>query len=84
MLTPQVVAVAAEETIADRAKYGRLVGDITTKQFDVKGTVYAVDNSKLFIRGFFYNGGGIDPYFYIKNRGSSDLTTIPYPIDSSE
>lgn len=78
---------AAQETVADRAKYGRLVGNITTKQFGVKGKVYAVNKSKLFIKEFSYNGdnnGATEAFFQIKNKGpSTDFKEIPYPASSS-
>lgn len=80
--------IGAQETTADRAKYGRLCGDIISRKFDVKGAVYVMDNDnyKLFIKGFSCNGGGVDAIFQIKNKGLStaELIVIPYPASSSD
>lgn len=44
-----------------------------------------MNQHKLFIRGFSYNGDGIDPVFQIKNKGpSTALIEIPYPADSRD
>jgi Electron transfer DM13 len=75
------VLATTEETAADRAKYGRLVGDITSKNFGVSGTVYAVDHSKLFIKRFSYNDGDVDVFFYIENKGVHGLAKIDYPAE---
>lgn len=76
--------VSAEETIADRVKYGRLVGDIMNTKFGVDGTVYAVDQSKLNIKGFSYDDNGVDAFFYIKNKGQQEMKLIPYPAGGGE
>jgi hypothetical protein len=66
------VAVA-EESKADRAKYGRLIGDFTNLKYGVKGTVYAVDLTKLFIRGFSLDNKAVETSFYVKIKGHDDL-----------
>jgi Electron transfer DM13 len=77
--------LATEEATADKAKYGRLYGNITTKKYGVTGRVYAVDNSKLFIKGFSYDNKGVDAFFFIKNRGQlGNYVKIDYPAEAED
>ena len=77
--------LATEEATADRAKYGRLYGDITTKKYGVTGRVYAVDHSKLFIKGFSYDNKGVDAHFFIEKRGQlGTYVKIKYPAEAED
>lgn len=38
--------------------YGRYIGEFKGLAHGVRGTVYAVDENTLYIRGFFYDGIG--------------------------
>lgn len=76
--------VTAEETSADKAKYGQWFGDITTIKNGVKGKVYAMDNFNLFIRGFSYDNKGVDAFFYIINKGHHEkISIIDFPAEES-
>ncbi|XP_055676424.1 protein Skeletor, isoforms B/C isoform X2 [Lutzomyia longipalpis] len=63
--------------------YGRLIGQLTEFAHGIKGTVYAVDESTIFIKGFAYDGLGPDAYFWVGNspRPSPEGYIIPYPED---
>jgi Electron transfer DM13 len=79
-MSPPQQVLATEETTADKAKYGRLYGNITTNKYGVTGRVYAVDHSKLFIKGFSYDNKGVDAFFFIENRGNTGAyVQIDYP-----
>ncbi|XP_077992394.1 protein Skeletor, isoforms B/C-like [Glandiceps talaboti] len=49
--------------------HGKLIGTFTTLAHGVSGTVYAVDNSRLKITNFIYDGGAPDAFFW---AGSTD------------
>jgi Electron transfer DM13 len=77
--------LATEEPTANKAKYGRIIGDINTKKYEVTGRVYAVDHSKLFIKGFSYNDGGVDAHFFVEKRGQlGTYVKINYPADAED
>lgn len=78
--------VAAYETIADRAKYGLLVDEFYAGQtkHGVNGTVYIVDKSTIFIKGFSLDKFAIDAFFCIQKKGSGQKILINYPADKSE
>ena len=40
------------------------IGELSTIQYGVKGTLYIMDESTLWIENFFYTGEGPDAYFY--------------------
>ncbi|RZB39621.1 Skeletor, isoforms B/C [Asbolus verrucosus] len=63
--------------------YGRLIGPLQEFAHGIKGTVYAVDESTIFIKGFSYDGTGPDAFFWIGNspRPSPEGIIIPYPED---
>ncbi|XP_077296640.1 protein Skeletor, isoforms B/C [Arctopsyche grandis] len=63
--------------------YGRLIGPLADFAHTIKGTVYAVDESTLFIKGFAYDGTGPDAFFWVGNspRPSPEGYIIPYPED---
>ncbi|XP_059045492.1 protein Skeletor, isoforms B/C isoform X3 [Achroia grisella] len=49
----------------------------------IRGTVYAVDESTVFVRGFAYDGTGPDAYFWVGDtpQPSPEGTLVPYPED---
>lgn len=66
--------------------YGVLIGKLQNFAHGISGTVYAVDESTIFIKGFSYDGTGPDAFFWIGNspRPSPEGIIIPYPeIDGS-
>lgn len=80
-----IKVVAARETAEDRAKYGLLVDEFRSGQtkHGVTGTVYVVDNSNIFIKGFSYDNKGVDALFQAKNKGSDDFFKIDFPAGRS-
>jgi Electron transfer DM13 len=77
--------IASDQTTEDRAKYGRLVDEFRNKQIKhgVNGTVYVVNSSTIFIKGFSYHNKGVDAFFHIKNRGSDEILKINFPAGGS-
>ncbi|XP_018319148.1 protein Skeletor, isoforms B/C isoform X2 [Agrilus planipennis] len=65
--------------------YGREIGKLQQFAHGIKGIVYAVDESTIFIKGFSYDGTGPDAFFWIGNspRPSPDGYIVPYPEDYS-
>ncbi|GBP44118.1 hypothetical protein EVAR_81439_1 [Eumeta japonica] len=63
--------------------YGRFIGRLTQYAHGIKGTVYAVDEKTIFIRGFAYDGTGPDAYFWVGNspQPSPEGLLVPYPED---
>ncbi|XP_072384339.1 protein Skeletor, isoforms B/C [Diabrotica undecimpunctata] len=63
--------------------YGRKIGRLVEFAHGIKGTAYAVDESTIFIKGFYYDGTGPDAFFWIGNspRPSPEGIIIPYPED---
>ncbi|XP_060527582.1 protein Skeletor, isoforms B/C isoform X2 [Cylas formicarius] len=63
--------------------YGTKIGPLVEFAHRIKGTVYAVDESTIFIKGFSYDGTGPDAFFWIGNspRPSPEGMIIPYPED---
>ncbi|KAG8286438.1 hypothetical protein J6590_060357 [Homalodisca vitripennis] len=63
--------------------YGRLIGQLQEYAHGIKGTVYAVDESTMFVKGFSYDGTGPDAFFWVGNtaRPSPDGYIVPYPED---
>ena len=51
-----------------------------------QGSVYAVDETTLFIKGFAYDGTGPDAFFWVGKtpRPSPDGYIIPYPEDYTD
>ena len=62
---------------------GIRVGDLKNRQHGIGGTVYAVDEKTLLIKGFAYDGAGPDAFFWAGTQGSpSGIGTIlPYPFE---
>uniref|UniRef100_A0A336JYU4 CSON003313 protein n=1 Tax=Culicoides sonorensis TaxID=179676 RepID=A0A336JYU4_CULSO len=63
--------------------YGKLIGRFTEYAHNVKGTIYAVDEATLFIKGFSYDGTAPDAFFWIGRTPSPmpnpDGIIVPYP-----
>ena len=59
------------------------VGNLINRQHGIGGTVYAVDEKTLLIKGFTYDGLGPDAFFWAGTQGSpSGIGTIlPYPFE---
>ena len=58
------------------------VGEFNNRAHGIGGTVYAVDEKTLLIKGFTYDGAGPDAFFWAGTQGSpSGIGTIlPYPF----
>ncbi|KOB77550.1 Protein Skeletor, isoforms B/C [Operophtera brumata] len=63
--------------------YGRPIGRLTQYAHGIRGTVYAVDENTLYVRGFAYDGTGPDAYFWVGDtpQPSPEGTLVPYPED---
>ncbi|KAK9679947.1 Electron transfer DM13 [Popillia japonica] len=63
--------------------YGTRIGRFDTYAHNVKGTVYAVDDSTLFIKKFSYDGKADDAFFWIGNspRPNPHGNIVSYPED---
>ncbi|XP_037808737.1 protein Skeletor, isoforms B/C isoform X1 [Lucilia sericata] len=63
--------------------YGRFIGQFTNFAHGIKGSIYAVDESTLFIKSFAYDGTGPDAFFWVGKtpRPSPEGFIIPYPED---
>ncbi|CAB3361583.1 Hypothetical predicted protein [Cloeon dipterum] len=66
-----------------RTKYGRLVGEFKEYAHGIRGSVFVVDETTLFIKGFAYDGTGPDAFFWVGNqtRPSPEGEIVPYPKD---
>ncbi|XP_058057162.1 protein Skeletor, isoforms B/C [Anopheles bellator] len=65
--------------------YGREIGRLTNFGHGIKGQVFAVDESTLFVKGFAYDGNAPDAFFWVGNspRPSPEGYIIPYPEEYS-
>ncbi|XP_012287850.1 protein Skeletor, isoforms B/C [Orussus abietinus] len=63
--------------------YGKKIGNLTVFGHGIKGMVFAVDDSTIFIKGFSYDGTGPDAYFWAGNSTmpSPEGFIVPYPED---
>ena len=86
------VSVYSKESSADYgslmfAKYEDdiLVGDFIETTHEVQGTVYIRNKNTLLIRGFHYDGLGIDGKFYVGTTGNPPTSAklIPFPKGSA-
>ncbi|KAM8703020.1 hypothetical protein ACLKA7_005376 [Drosophila subpalustris] len=61
--------------------YGRYIGQFTNFAHGIKGSIYAVDESTLFVKSFAYDGTGPDAFFWVGKtaRPSPEGYIIPYP-----
>ncbi|XP_055587341.1 protein Skeletor, isoforms B/C isoform X2 [Uranotaenia lowii] len=76
-----VLTAANVESKAPDHYYGREIGRINSFGHGVKGLVFAVDESTLFVKGFAYDGSAPDAFFWVGNspRPSPEGYIIPYP-----
>lgn len=58
MITFLFYCVLGETGYTDDNNYGRFVGRFEGLAHGVRGTVYAVDENTLYVRGFHYDGIG--------------------------
>lgn len=65
--------------------YGTMIGPLQQYAHGIKGTVYAVDDATIFIKGFSYDGTGPDAYFWVGNttQPNPDGYIVPYPESDS-
>ncbi|KAJ6637832.1 Protein Skeletor, isoforms D/E [Pseudolycoriella hygida] len=63
--------------------YGRFIGPLKQFGHGIKGDLYAVDESTIFLKGFSYDGTGPDAFFWVGKtpRPSPEGYIIPYPED---
>ncbi|XP_052745057.1 protein Skeletor, isoforms B/C [Bicyclus anynana] len=63
--------------------FGRVIGRLTQYAHGIRGTVYAVDESTVFVRGFAYDGTAPDAFFWVgdTHQPSPEGTLVPYPED---
>ncbi|XP_037029296.1 protein Skeletor, isoforms B/C isoform X1 [Bradysia coprophila] len=61
--------------------YGRYIGPLKQFGHGIKGDLYAVDESTIFLKGFSYDGTGPDAFFWVGKtpRPSPEGYIIPYP-----
>ncbi|XP_017759111.1 PREDICTED: protein Skeletor, isoforms B/C [Eufriesea mexicana] len=61
--------------------YGKLIGSLKNYAHGVKGDVYAVDETTIFIKGFCYDGTGLDVFFSVGNTlmPAPQGYIVPYP-----
>merc|ERR1711997_586808 len=59
------------------------VGEFNNRAHGIGGTVYAVDEKTLLIKGFTYDGAGPDAFFWAGTEGtpSGVGTILPYPFE---
>lgn len=61
--------------------YGKFIGKLKNYAHGIKGDVYAVDDTTIFIKGFCYDGTGPDAYFWVGNTSTPTPQgyIVPYP-----
>merc|ERR1712001_274295 len=59
------------------------VGEFNNRAHGIGGTVYAVDEKTLLVKGFTYDGAGPDAFFWVGTQGSPSSvgTILPYPFE---
>ena len=59
------------------------LGNLINRQHGIGGTVYAIDEKTLLIKGFTYDGAGPDAFFWAGTQGlpSGIGTILPYPFE---
>ena len=60
-----------------------MIGKLSTKKYNVGGTLYVFTNNTILIKDFTYNGRAPDAFFFVGESGrpSSKGTVLPYPDD---
>ncbi|KAI8422958.1 hypothetical protein MSG28_014057 [Choristoneura fumiferana] len=63
--------------------YGRMIGRLSQYAHGIRGAVYAVDESTVFVKNFAYDGTGPDAYFWVGDtpQPSPEGVLVPYPED---
>ncbi|XP_017488069.1 PREDICTED: protein Skeletor, isoforms B/C-like [Rhagoletis zephyria] len=76
-----ITMVTASGRAPPEPYYGRYIGQFTNFAHGIRGTIYAVDESTLFIKSFAYDGTGPDAFFWVGKtpRPSPEGYIIPYP-----
>ncbi|XP_067138701.1 protein Skeletor, isoforms B/C-like [Centruroides vittatus] len=59
--------------------YGTKIGKFNTHFHDVTGDVYAVDDKRIFVKGFTYDGAGPDAFFWAGKTSRPDATGFIIP-----
>ncbi|XP_063988735.1 protein Skeletor, isoforms B/C isoform X1 [Diachasmimorpha longicaudata] len=64
-----------------RNYYGAEIGRLRDYAHGIRGTVYAIDETTMFIKGFSYDGTAPDAFFWIgdSQRPSPEGDIVPYP-----
>lgn len=62
---------------------GVMVGKLENYSHDISGTVYAINEKTLVVKGFTYDGTGPDAFFWVGTEGSPSRNGIilPYPFE---
>ncbi|XP_055333028.1 LOW QUALITY PROTEIN: protein Skeletor, isoforms B/C-like [Paramacrobiotus metropolitanus] len=66
--------------------YGSPIGSLSTYQHGTSGSVYAVDDQTILVRGFVYDGLAPDAFFYIGTSESAQPyqgTAVPVALDET-
>lgn len=76
-----LLAVAEHRSRRGRNYYGTYIGNLTTYAHDIRGDVYVIDESTLFLKNFSYDGGAPTAYFWVgsSNVPSPEGIPVPYP-----
>ncbi|XP_070540793.1 protein Skeletor, isoforms B/C-like isoform X1 [Ptychodera flava] len=72
-------ATVSELILAASPYHGKLIASFTTLDHGVSGTVYAVDNRRLRIIGFNYDGAAPDAFFWVGDTDSPSPTGVIVP-----
>ncbi|GFY48301.1 cytochrome b561, DM13 and DOMON domain-containing protein At5g54830 [Trichonephila inaurata madagascariensis] len=73
--------VIGSDFAASSPYYGLKLGTFNTHFHDVKGDVYAVNDKKLFINNFNYDGRGADAVFWVGSSNRPDMTGFTAFLD---
>ncbi|XP_051157784.1 protein Skeletor, isoforms B/C isoform X2 [Leptopilina boulardi] len=66
---------------AQTGYYGKKIGKFSSYAHGIRGDVYAVDETTIFIKDFYYDGTGPDTHFFVGNGSKVGLGgyLVPYP-----
>ena len=58
-----------------------MIGELSNKMHNIGGTVYVLNDNKIFIKGFTYDGTGPDAFFFVGESGTPNRigTILSYP-----
>ncbi|XP_022080693.1 protein Skeletor, isoforms B/C-like [Acanthaster planci] len=79
-----VAVLLSLQAVAANAYYGKVIGQLSTLDYQVSGTVYAVDETTVMIRGFNYNGAAPDAFLWVGTTNSPSGSGQPLYLDSSQ